>query len=80
MHSITVKNIPPEVYERLKSSAKANRRSINREIITIIAQAVQSKPLLPEDLLAQARQLREKTAGYSITDDEFRQAKESGRP
>jgi hypothetical protein len=31
--TITLKNIPDEVYERLKASAEANRRSLNSEAI-----------------------------------------------
>ena len=79
MYSITVKNIPADIYERLKHSAKVNRRSINSEIIVIIDEAVQSKKILPEEFLVRARQIREKTANFKITDDEFRQAKEAGR-
>jgi len=33
MATVTVENIPDELYERLKASARANRRSINSEII-----------------------------------------------
>lgn len=80
MYSITVKNIPADVYESLKQSAKANRRSINSEIIVIIEEAVKSKKTAPEELLARARLSREKTADYMITDDEFTQAKQAGRP
>ena len=79
MYSITVKNIPIDIYEGLKHSAKVNRRSINSEIIVIIEEAVQSIRILPEEFLVRARQLREKTANFKITDDEFRQAKEAGR-
>jgi plasmid stability protein len=33
MLNFTLKNIPPELHERLKASAEANRRSLNREIL-----------------------------------------------
>jgi len=79
MYSITVKNIPADIYENLKRSAKANRRSINSEIIVIIEEAVQSKKIAPEEFLVRARQIRAKTAEYKITDDEFTEAKEAGR-
>ena len=79
MASITVKNIPEDIYERLKQSAKANRRSINSEIIVLIEDAVKSRKIAPEDLLVRERQLREKTADYTITDDEFTLAKQAGR-
>lgn len=80
MPTVTVKNIPPDLYERLKRSAAANRRSINSEIIVCIERAVRSSQISPEELLARARELREKTAGYPITDDEFTRAKSAGRP
>ncbi len=79
MYSITVKNIPDDIYERLKHQAKSNRRSINSEIILIIEEAVQSKQIEPEEFIATARQLREKTETYLTTDDEFTQAKDAGR-
>ena len=79
MASITVKNIPEEIYDRLKQRARANRRSINGEIIVIIEDAVKSRKIAPEDFLVRARQLREKTADNTITDDEFTLAKQAGR-
>jgi plasmid stability protein len=36
MASITVKNIPSDLYEQLKESAVANHRSLNGEIIACI--------------------------------------------
>ena len=79
MHSITVKNIPPDIYERLKQSAKVHRRSINSEIIVIIEDALRSRKVDPEDFLARARLIREKTADYMIDEDEFTAIKKAGR-
>jgi plasmid stability protein len=80
MAIITVKRIPDDLYERLKASAKANRRSINSEIIVCIEQAVTSRQVDPELLIAGARELRELTAGIAIDDDSFDQGKQAGRP
>jgi F420-0:gamma-glutamyl ligase-like protein len=33
MLNLTLKNVPPELHARLKASAEANRRSLNREIL-----------------------------------------------
>ncbi len=33
MLNLTLKNLPPELHARLKASAQANRRSLNREIL-----------------------------------------------
>ena len=79
MPTITVKNIPPELYERLKQSAKANRRSINSEIIVCIERAMSTQKARPEEIVASARRLREKTARYLISDDEFTRLKSEGR-
>jgi plasmid stability protein len=80
MPSITVKNVPEELYERLKLSAQANRRSINSEIIVCIERAVSSERVEPEVVIARARELRDRTAEYRITDEEFNSAKADGRP
>lgn len=79
MATITVKNIPDDLYERLKLAAELNRRSINSEIIMCIERAIGSQKVNPETLLINARQLREKTADYVISDEEFNQAKNLGR-
>jgi plasmid stability protein len=80
MPTITVKNIPPDLYTWLKESAAANRRSINSEIIVCIERAVGADRVDPEELLARARVLREKTADYPTLDDEFTRDKSVGRP
>ena len=41
MATMTIKNIPDELYEELKQRAAANRRSINNEVIVLIERAVQ---------------------------------------
>jgi len=79
MVAITVKNIPFELYERVKQHAKANHRSINNELIAIIEQSVLPQPLDMEAWLAKARQLREVTAHYVISDEELTRWKNEGR-
>jgi plasmid stability protein len=80
MPTITVKNVPDELYERLKEAARAHRRSINREILVCIEQAVGPRRVEAEVRLAEARQLREQTAPYRLSDQEFSQVKAAGRP
>jgi len=80
MRTITVKNIPPDLYERLKQVARSNRRSINSEIIVCIERALRIQEVNPQAVIASARKLREKTAHYLITAEEFDQAKAEGRP
>ena len=80
MPTITLKNIPPDLYDLLKQSAAANRRSINSEILTCIEQAVRGRKFNPEALLDRARHLRQKTKDHPLTENELRTAKQMGRP
>ena len=79
MATVTVKNIPNELYERLKSVAEINRRSINSEIIMCIENTVISGRINVDEVLENARQLRRLTAVHPISDEEFNQAKAEGR-
>jgi antitoxin FitA len=79
MPTITVKNIPPEIYEKLKRAAEISRRSINSEIIACIERAVCSQAVDPDQLLANARKLRAQTAAHPLTDRQFTRAKAMGR-
>jgi hypothetical protein len=79
MPTITVSDIPIELYERLKWSADVNRHSINSEIIVCIERALRSGRIDPEAVLPRARGLREKTIDYPITDEEFTVAKAADR-
>ncbi|MCG3189359.1 MAG: hypothetical protein LKCHEGNO_01719 [Burkholderiaceae bacterium] len=56
--TLTLKNIPDEVYERLKLSAETNRRSMNSEAIVCLEAALQANRLTPTERLARARALR----------------------
>lgn len=80
MPTITVKNIPEDIYERVKQQAKNNRRSINSEVIMLMERAVSSYRIDPEEFIAEARAIRELTAAYPITDEELEKAINEGRP
>jgi plasmid stability protein len=79
MATVTVKNIPDELYDRLKLIAEINRRSINSEIIMCIENTVISRPINLNEVLENARQLRKFTAGHMINNEKFNQAKAEGR-
>ncbi len=80
MPTITVKNIPPDLYERLKEAASANRRSINSEIIVCIDQTLRSQKISVTEALRRARRLRALTEKHPITDTALAQLKAAGRP
>lgn len=80
MPTITVKNVPHDLYMTLRRAAQANRRSLNSEIIVCIERALHVRRVEPKAILERARRLRETTAGYMIGDEEFTAAKRADRP
>jgi plasmid stability protein len=80
MPSITIKNIPEDLYERLKEAARTHRRSINSEVIVCIEKAIGSHKVDVEAEITAARALREKASDYYLTDDDLDQFKTEGRP
>ena len=78
--TITVKNIPRDLYELIKQNAAEHRRSINNEVIALIENALRSKKIDPEDFLVTVKKLREKTNRIELTDRFINKAKNEGRP
>jgi len=58
MPTLTIRNLPAEVYERLRERAKRHRRSITQEAAAIIEQAI-GKAEAPEEIWRQVDRLRE---------------------
>jgi antitoxin FitA len=56
--TLTLKNIPDDVYDRLKQSAVTNRRSMNSEAIVCLEAALLPNRLTSAERLARARELR----------------------
>ncbi len=56
--TLTLKNIPDEVYGRLKTAAQAHRRSLNSEAIVCLETVLIPTKMTSSDRLARARQLR----------------------
>lgn len=79
MPSITVKNIPEDIYDRVREQAKAHHRSINSEIIACLEQTVKSQQVSTDDILQEARRLRKK-AKVSLSSEEIESAINEGRP
>ena len=80
MPTITVENIPEELYKRLKRSASIHQRSLNDEVLACIQSVLGVHKIDVEDTIARARELREKMPGIWLTDDEINKAKRAGRP
>ncbi|MGD0460019.1 MAG: Arc family DNA-binding protein [Terriglobia bacterium] len=80
MATLTIKNIPEGLRERLKESAAQHRRSINGEAISCLEKVLVGNRLDPEDFLAQVRSLRARMPRVFVTERDLRVAKNQGRP
>lgn len=59
--TLTLKNVPENVYARLKWSAETHRRSINHEAIICLEAVLTPARMSPNERLARARALRAKS-------------------
>lgn len=80
MPSLTIKNIPEDLYRRLKERARENRRSINSEAIECLQQTLRCVPFDPDEFLARVRELRARSAPHVLTDQELSRMRHEGRP
>lgn len=54
MPALTVRNIPPRLYERLRERAERHRRSLSGEVVTLLEETLRTQPFDPEALIAEA--------------------------
>jgi plasmid stability protein len=80
MATITVKNIPDDLYARLKAAAAVNRRSINGEIISRIERSLNPRRTPTAALVARVRELHESYEGPNLTAEQIATAKNGSRP
>ncbi|MGH9949229.1 MAG: FitA-like ribbon-helix-helix domain-containing protein [Pyrinomonadaceae bacterium] len=80
MATLTIKNLPDEIYAALTIKAKQNRRSINSEAIVQLEQLRNTSLGDVGAELKEIRKLREKTKGLWLTDEILETAKNEGRP
>jgi plasmid stability protein len=77
--TLTLKNIPDDVYKRLKASAEAHRRSLNSEAIVCLEAVLLPGRVSPREHLARARALRATFGGAKFTAREIDALKREGR-
>lgn len=78
--TLTLKNIPDDVYARLKHAAGLHRRSLNSEAIVCLEAVLRPTRLASGERIARARELR-----AALPHDQFRACdidilKKQGRP
>ena len=79
MASLTIKNIPDELYEHLKQAANAHHRSVNSELIYCLERALLPTKLSATDLKDAAKRLRDRVMTDRIDIEEINAAKNEGR-
>lgn len=79
MPSITVKNIPDQLYSKLKDAANAHHRSVNSELIFCLEQALLPTSIDASEALSKAHLLRDELKGQVFDIDDISDAILSGR-
>ncbi len=74
------KNMPEDLYEKLKSTANANRGSIDEELLFRLERSLVSRKVSVEERIKRARKLREGVAEGIIDSKDISKAIDEGRP
>ena len=77
--SLTLKNIPDALYERLKAAAELHRRSLNSEAIVCLESVLLPNRVAPSERVARARALRAGLPQGRFTAEDIDAAKRAGR-
>ena len=79
MPTMTIKNIPQDLYARIRESAVEHGRSMNNEVIFRLKRAYQGGRIDVEAFLGKAEAIRNKFALPPLTDEVLSAAKQEGR-
>jgi plasmid stability protein len=77
--TLTLKNIPDEVYERLKEAAEMHRRSLNSEAIVCLESVLLPGRVAPGERLARIRTLRSRLPRTKFKAKDIDALKREGR-
>ena len=80
MASITLKNIPDDLYERLEAAARAHHRSVDGELIRCLEKVLKPRPVSPRERLERLRRVRPDIPPSAVSTDEIQEAIDQGRP
>ncbi len=75
--TVTLKNIPDDIYAQLRQSADRHHRSLNSEVIACLERVLMPVVVEPAERLARIRRLRSSRA---ISASAIDKARRSGRP
>ena len=77
MPGVLIRDVPDEIHNKLKARAAANRRSLGREALVLLEQALEDRVGPPT--LEQIRAIRVKGA-KPLTQELLDEARKTGRP
>ena len=78
--TLTLKNIPDDVYARLRAQAKLHRRSLNSEAIVCLETMLSASIGVSAERLARVRELRASLGGAAFAASDIDALKRQGRP
>jgi len=78
--TLTLKNIPEAVYDRLKLAAQMHRRSLNSEAIVCLESVLLPTKMMPSERVARARELRAALPSAKFRARDIDTAKRDDRP
>ena len=78
--TLTLKNIPDEVYVRLKAAAQSHHRSLNSEAIVCLESVLLPGRATAEEVIARARAIRDTLPKGKFTAKDVDAFKREGRP
>ncbi|MCI5190504.1 MAG: DNA-binding protein [Candidatus Electrothrix sp. AS4_5] len=79
MPSLTIKNIPSDLYNDLQQAAAQHRKTISSHIVDCL-KAVMLQGTVTEQNLKRIQQIRSEIASDPVTEVEIEQAINEGRP
>ena len=77
--TMTLKGIPDEIYAQLRTSAEANRRSLNSEAIACLESMLLPRKTTALEHVARAREVRLALKGRTFKPEDIDQFKRAGR-
>lgn len=79
MATVTFKNIPDDLYEKLKQAANAHHRSVNSELIYCLERTFRPIRISANELAEKASALRSRVSAERLDVDEIIAARNEGR-
>ncbi|MFM9903163.1 MAG: FitA-like ribbon-helix-helix domain-containing protein [Pyrinomonadaceae bacterium] len=79
MATLTIRNVPSELYDALTKQAKRRHRSLNSEAIFQLESVLAKREMDVETELDEIRRFREKLKDVYVTEEEINREKNRGR-